>query len=78
MEQFGFKSSIMPPKDCDGMAFNVESDQTTGSARFAQTYLSQYLDFLQMLKQATNYLDSIKSYLACQNKLVYDWFYILL
>ena len=42
----------MPPKDADGMAKSVDPDQTapsgavwSGSALFAEPYLSQYVNF---------------------------------
>ena len=41
----------MHPKDADGMANSVDSDQT---ALFAETYLSQYIEFVRyhlMIKQ---------------------------
>ena len=44
----------MHPKDADGMANSVDPDQTASSeavwswsALFAETYLSQYIEFLQ-------------------------------
>ena len=41
----------MHPKDADGMANRVDSDQTasavwSGSALFAEIYLSQYIEFV--------------------------------
>ena len=48
VERYGF--TRMPEciqKGGDGMAISVDPDQTVpGSALFAQTYLSQYLEFL--------------------------------
>ena len=38
----------MHPKDADGMANSVDPDQTA-SALFAETYLSQYIEFIQYL-----------------------------
>ena len=43
----------MLPKDADGMANSVDPDQTASSAvwswsaLFAETYLSQYIEFLR-------------------------------
>ena len=43
----------MHPKDADGMANNVDPDQTASSAvcswsaLFAETYLSQYIEFVR-------------------------------
>ena len=44
----------MHPKDADGMANSVDPDQTASSeavwswsALFAETYLSQYIEFVQ-------------------------------
>ena len=40
----------MPPKHADGMANSVDPDQTavwSESTLFAQTYMSQYLEFLR-------------------------------
>ena len=40
----------MHPKDADGMANNVDSVQTavwSWSALFAETYLSQYIEFVR-------------------------------
>ena len=50
----------MNPKDADGMANSVDPDQTASSeavwswsALFAETYLSQYIEFVgYMLPQA--------------------------
>ena len=49
----------MHPKDADGMANSVDPDQTASSeavgswsALFAETYLSQYIEFLR-------YIDSL-------------------
>ena len=46
----------MLPKDADGMANSVDPDQTASSeavwswsALFAETYLSQYIEFLRYL-----------------------------
>ena len=46
----------MHPKDADGMANSVEPDQTASSeavwswsALFAETYLSQYIEFVRLL-----------------------------
>ena len=36
----------MHPKDADGMANSVDPDQTA-SALFAETYLSQYIEFVR-------------------------------
>ena len=39
----------MHPKDADGMANSVDPDQTavwSWSALFAETYLSQYIEFV--------------------------------
>ena len=47
----------MHPKDADGMANSVDSDQTASSeavwswsALFAETYLSQYIEFVGYLE----------------------------
>ena len=47
----------MHPKDADGMANSVDPDQTASSeavwswsALFAETYLSQYIEFVRYLK----------------------------
>ena len=41
----------MHPKDADGMANSVDPDQTEAvwswSALFAETYLSQYIEFVR-------------------------------
>ena len=40
----------MHPKDADGMANSVDPDQTafwSWSALFAETYLSQYIEFVR-------------------------------
>ena len=38
----------MLPKDADGMANSVDPDQTASwSALFADTYLSQYIEFVR-------------------------------
>ena len=38
----------MHPKDADGMANSVDPDQTASSeALFAETYLSQYIEFVR-------------------------------
>ena len=44
----------MHPKDADGMANSVDPDQTASSegvwswsAQFAETYLSQYIEFVR-------------------------------
>ena len=46
--------ALMHPKDADGMANSVDPDQTASSeavwswsALFAETYLSQYIEFVQ-------------------------------
>ena len=56
MEQFG-SHAVTHPQGTDGMADSVDPDQTasegavwSGSALFAQTYLSQYLEFLWLIK----------------------------
>ena len=45
----------MRPKDADGMANSIDPEQTASSeavwswsALFAETYLSQYIEFLQL------------------------------
>ena len=50
----------MHPKDADGMANSVDPDQTASSeavwswsALFTETYLSQYIEFLQYIKLLT-------------------------
>ena len=47
----------MHPKDADGMANSVDPDQTASSeavwswsALFAETYLSQYIEFVRYYK----------------------------
>ena len=47
----------MHPKDADGMANSVDPDQTASSeavwswsALFAETYLSQYIEFVRYIK----------------------------
>ena len=54
MERYGFTQLECIKKGVDGIANSVDPDQTaplgavwSGSALFAQTYLSQYLDFLR-------------------------------
>ena len=46
-----WERSLMSPNDADGMANNVDPDQTaplwSGSALFAQTYLSENLGSLR-------------------------------
>ena len=46
--------ALMHPKDADGMASSVDPDQTASpeavwswSALFAETYLSQYIEFVR-------------------------------
>ena len=44
----------MHPKDADGMANSVDPDQTASavwswSALFAETYLSQYIEFVRYI-----------------------------
>ena len=53
----------MHPKDADGMANSVDHDQTASSEAvwswstlFAQTYLSQYIEFVWYV-QAVSYLE---------------------
>ena len=48
---------LMHPKDADGMANSGDADQTASSeavwswsALFAETYLSQYIEFLRYLQ----------------------------
>ena len=48
--------ALMHPKDADGMANSVDPDQTASSeavwswsALFAETYLSQYIEFVRYL-----------------------------
>ena len=48
----------MHPKDADGMANSVDPDQTASSeavwswsALFAETYLSQYIEFVRYLNR---------------------------
>ena len=48
----------MHPKDADGMANSVDPDQTASSeavwswsALFAETYLSQYIEFVRYCKE---------------------------
>ena len=48
----------MHPKDAGGMANSVDPDQTASSeavlswsALFAETYLSQYIEFVRYVKQ---------------------------
>ena len=50
--------ALMHPKDADGMANSVDPDQTASSeavwswsALFAETYLSQYIEFVQYAAQ---------------------------
>ena len=45
----------MHPKDADGMANSVDPDQTASSwsALFAETYLSQYIEFVRYLVSLT-------------------------
>ena len=54
----------MHPKDADGMANSVDPDQTASSeavwswsALFAETYLSQYIEFVRYT--ANSLLDSV-------------------
>ena len=60
----------MHPKDADGMANSVDPDQTASpeavwswSALFAETYLSQYIEFIRVchgqgtIRQAILYWD---------------------
>ena len=51
----------MHPKDADGMANSVDPDQTASSeavcswsALFAETYLSQYIEFVRYVKHKVN------------------------
>ena len=39
----------MHPKEADAMANSVDPDHTASSALFAETYLSQYIEFLRYL-----------------------------
>ena len=48
--------ALMHPKDADGMANSIDHDQTASSeavwswsALFAETYLSQYIEFVRYL-----------------------------
>ena len=48
----------MHPKDADGMANSIDPDQTASSeavwswsAQFAETYLSQYIEFVRYYSQ---------------------------
>ena len=58
----------MHPKDADGMANSVDPDQTASeeavwswSALFAETYLSQYIEFVRYYFYFNNntYLDTL-------------------
>ena len=40
----------MHPKDADGMANSVDPDQTASSELFAETYLSQYIEFVRYIR----------------------------
>ena len=49
----------MHPKDADGMANSIDPDQTSSSeavwswsALFAETYLSQYIEFVRYVLEA--------------------------
>ena len=49
--------ALMHPKDADGMANSVDPDQTASSeavwswsALFAETYLSQYIEFVRYIR----------------------------
>ena len=51
----------MHPKDADGMANSVDPDQTASSeavwswsALFAETYLSQYIEFIRYFESLTS------------------------
>ena len=64
----------MHPKDADGMANSVDPDQTASSeavwswsALFAETYLSQYIEFVRY----TPY--SINRWLTFQEMPNFDW-----
>ena len=53
--------SLMHPKDADGMANSVDPDQTASSeavwswsALFAETYLSQYIEFVRYMVLTVN------------------------
>ena len=61
----------MHPKDADGMAYSVDPDQTASSeavwswsALFAETYLSQYIEFVRYHK----FSHSAASYALSGNK----------
>ena len=52
----------MHPKDADGMANSIDPDQTaseeavwSGSALFAETYLSQYIEFVRYFSKEWNW-----------------------
>ena len=55
--------ALMHPKDADGMANSVDPDQTASSeavwfwsALFAETYLSQYIEFVGYIKMSMTWL----------------------
>ena len=59
----------MHPKDADGMANSVDPDQTASSvwswsALFAETYLSQYIEFVRY----NEYLAHLKVFGLCWKK----------
>ena len=75
----------MHPKDADGMANSVDPDQTASSeavwswsALFAETYLSQYIEFIRYqpegrwIKPETRFTDS---YLLLKNHIFITFFY---
>ena len=62
----------MHPKDADGMANSIDPDQTASSeavwswsALFAETYLSQYIEFIR--KSALNLSGSQINFFFAQN-----------
>ena len=66
----------MHPKDADGMANSVDPDQTASSeavwswsALFAETYLSQYIEFVQYFWQKILLANNV-----CPDQMPhYDW-----
>ena len=63
----------MHPKDADGMANSVDPDQTASeeavwswSALFAETYLSQYIEFVR-------YVYASKCYYTCGYTIFIIW-----
>ena len=66
--------ALMHPKDADGMANSVDPDQTASSeavwswsALFAETYLSQYIEFVRYSEFQENIFSNDRDIRKCQS-----------